>query len=432
MQDFTSLKVADTGTINESADFFRKDPTCDTVIVANQGKTATFMQAWPQITTFTLVKGWKQDTTSKLKEAVNEVVRCNPILTGTASRSGGFLNTKISITPGKYLADSHDFVHEIETDAMTENLQKMNETEVLHFMDEFLAPIVSPAEFVIESIESGGPLFGIDVIKLPHDYACYVVRMSHCVGDGSTYYHIMEEINRALNHKASHPKAHAPLVWSHPAIASHEVFPERFSPRDTEISYGVPVFLGLLKNYATMKERKKAYIIIDKHKVEQKRKELAIAGNGYLSANDIITSALCGANLSSEIFAFTMNMRDRHDHFGGNFHSEIPFFKKSAVDPNAFRSIVKKGFYYDTNKIPICPFIRGQVGRISNVATVQKLITADGMEVVCHSMLSSFVQNVPLDTAFIISMNADSYVVLHNFREIDLEDSSLNAILCHH
>lgn len=349
----------------------REPISSDGDIIANKGKTATFMLAWPSITTFTLVKGWNEDTTQQLRNAVGTVVHRNPILTGRAQMSS-FFNTKISIKPGKYPSDSHSFVNEIIPEALpasvTEKLiaQEMNETEVLQFMDDFLAPLVPPAESVIESIQSGGPLFGIDVIKLPGDYACYFVRMSHCVGDGVTYYNILSEIDHEMNpnrHKNNNRHEMPSLIWDDPAIASHEIFPQRFSEGDIQKAYGLGFTLGLLRNAWHIKRQRKDYIILNKQKIEQKRKALSALSpcNGYLSANDIITSAICSANKSSSIFAFTMNMRDRHCHYGGNYHNEIPFLSSAAKDPYEFRSIVKKGYYYEKDVLPLCPFVVGKV-----------------------------------------------------------------------
>lgn len=110
----------------------------------------------------------------------------------------------------------------------------------------------------------------------------------------------------------------------------------------------------------------------------------------------------------------------------GNFHNEVPFPKVAVLSNNthaspiAFRELIKRGYYYDTDEIPACPFVLGTVGRISSLATIQKLILhKDDMKVVCHAMLSSFVSNVPMDTAFISSMDDDCIVVLHNFRVVN-------------
>jgi hypothetical protein len=402
-------------------------------IVMNQGRTASFMLAWPSITTFTLVKGWNRQTTRNLKRSVQKIVCENPILGGRATMSS-FFQTKISIEPVEHKSqNSNDFVHEIllDGDVLDKisgmDLQSMNETDILHFMDDFLAPIVPQPKSVIESIQSGAPLFRMDVIQLPDDFACYVMTMSHCIGDGVTYYNILDEIHHEMNHKRNHDKK---IIWSHPDIANHEIFPKRFSNRDIEIAYGGPFFLGLLKNVVNMDKQMKSYIILDKHKVSQKKKELTATGQGHVSDNDIITSALCQANGSSDIFAFAMNMRDRHCHYGGNFHNEVPFAKQHALEPQMFRTIVKNGYDFDTDQIPICPFIFGRSGRISSLASIQKLIeTEETDSIICHAMLSSFVQNVPMDTAFIISMNSQSYVVLHNFRAIDTETGLIHDLL---
>ena len=90
-----------------------RESKTDAAIIANQGKTANFMLAWPSITTFTLVKGWDKESTIQMKQAVEQVLLRNPILTGRAKANiSGFLNVEISIIPGAHA--SHDFVREID------------------------------------------------------------------------------------------------------------------------------------------------------------------------------------------------------------------------------------------------------------------------------------------------------------------------------
>lgn len=417
--------------------------------IANQGKTANFMLYWPSLTTFTLVDRWNDTTTKEFKAAVNKVVNQNPILTGRASKTGIFNNVKIMITSGSFPTNSHDFVNDLSlfdynSSAILPDLSRLNETEILHFMDDNIAPIVPKIDSVIESISNGSPLFGIDLIHLPDGYACYVVKMSHCVGDGVCYFKIVEQINHYFNnHKKKKHKDD--IEWTNEAISTHEVFPARFSPRDAQTMYGFPFILGLLRNFYNIRKQKKGYFLLSKKKIQEKKKEFISLHNTNVSTNDIITTALCEANMATDIFAFTMNMRSLHCHYGGNFHNEVPFPKKAILsnsqksatlhntrshsNPKAFREILKRGFYYDTDEIPVCPFILGTVGRISSLATIQKLILKDKeMKVVCHAVLSSFVTNVPMDTAFISSMNEECFVVLHNFRELD-ENGLLDKIL---
>lgn len=407
-------------------------------IVVNTAETATFMLAWPSIATFTLVQGWKNDDeeySRKLKQAVNTIIDRNPILAGKAQMMISqtfFPKVEISITPNAFPTSKHDFFHEIHiySTKAFKSISEMSETEILSFMDREIAPLIPKLKSVLDLILGQKQLFDVHLIHLPGSYACYVVQMAHCIGDGVTYYNIMNEINRAFHNE----DVVIPIDWRNEAIRTHEVFPQRFSRRDKDRAYGLAFFLGILKNVWNMKkERKIGYIILDKEKVETMRKVLlSKKDHDYLSANDIITSALCEANQSSDIFAFTMSMRGLHNrHLGGNFHNEIPFPRKIAMDPNQFRKILRKGFYYESNQIPLCPFVLGRVGRISNIATVQKLIQSENLQVLCHTMLSAFVENVPLDTAFICSMNHKhgSYVILHNFCDLHLDRGLIKDLI---
>jgi hypothetical protein len=433
-----------------------EDEQHPSIFISNQGKTANFMLYWPSITTFTLVKGWNETITKQFKDAVNNVVNKNPILTGRASKTGSFNNVKIMITSGAFPTKTHDYVNEIglvldgaDTDAKNEplsssgfvrgipNLDDMNETQILSFMDDFIAPIVPKVDSVIQSITNASPLFSIDLIHLSDGYACYVVKMSHCVGDGNCYFKIMEQINHEFNNHVKKDKDC--IEWTNKEIATHEIFPTRFSSKDAEIMYGFPFILGLLRNFYHIRKQKKGYLLLSKKKILEKKKEFVSIFHGNVSTNDIITTALCEANLSTDIFAFTMNMRSLHCNYGGNFHNEVPFAKKAVLsynnstsqshaNPRAFREMLKRGFYYNTDEVPACPFVLGTVGRISSLATIQKLILNKDMKLICHSMLSSFVSNVPMDTAFISLMDDDCFVVLHNFRDINVKSGLLREI----
>lgn len=48
-------------------------------------------------------------------------------------------------------------------------------------------------------------------------------------------------------------------------------------------------------------------------------------------------------------------------------------------------------------------------------------------KILCHGLLTvtSFVDNVPLDTAFITDMNEKNFLVVHNFRRMKYNSSSL-------
>lgn len=383
------------------------------------------MLQWPSITTFTLVKGAKDDFFAKLKAAVKKVVQWNPILTGRVEKVNRFLQSPvIRIIPNSFPPKEHDFVRRIDGTQLP-SPKGLRGMASIAYVDEHLASLISKPKPVAEQIKDRSPLFEVDLIDLPDGYAAYVVRMAHCVGDGVTYYNVLSQIHTFLN--AKEPKR--PIDWTCPLIPTHEIYPPDFSEGDIQKSYGLPFLVGVIKNLMHMEKQRKGYFLLSKKKVQQKRTELVGPGHSILSANDVVTSALCDANNSSDIFAFTMDTRGRKRQLGGNFHCEIPFDRRHARDPNDFRDVLSKGHYYERDKLPLGPFLEGKVGRISSLTGIEKLISTRGMEVVCHFLPATYVDNLPLDAAFVFSCNDDQYLVLHNFRDVKVEGTLLEDIL---
>jgi len=159
------------------------------------------------------------------------------------------------------------------------------------------------------------------------------MKMAHCIGDGVTYYNIMDQINQIFNTYnlssemcGRHIHMNKMIDWKSPLISSHEIFPESFSYCDIQKSYGLPFFLGLVYNTLFEPRDQKGYFILCKDKVDHQRKEYGTRYGMHLSPNDIITAALCEINSSTDIFAFTMDKKNRNGkQLGGNYHCEIPF-----------------------------------------------------------------------------------------------------------
>jgi hypothetical protein len=304
--------------------------------------------------------------------------------------------------------------------------------DLLQYLDNNISPFIQTLGSVDHLISTSSPLFGVDLIIIGDGYAAYVMKMAHCIGDGVTYYNIMDQIHHVFNQYdlLSVQRETGPtnkiIDWTSPLIASHEIFPESFSYCDIQKSYGLPFFLGLVYNTLFQPRDKKGYFLLCKEKVDIQRKEYGVQYNIHLSPNDIITAALCEINTSTDIFAFTMDTRNRHAKLlGGNYHCEIPFERVHGSNPRNFRRLLKSGYYYQPDKIPWLPFLQGRVGRISSLATIQKLVSSDDVRIKCHSMLSSFLENIPMDAAFICEMNNMTYVVLHNFYSYDIFEGSL-------
>ena len=245
--------------------------------------------------------------------------------------------------------------------------------------------------------------------------------VSHAVGDGVTFFQLLKQLSFFMGND-DHTSPHVPSIdWPVPTRGTHELYPPCFSPRDIDLSYGLPFFVGLIKNaILTLSKRKPTIFLIDKNAVSDKkrsmRKEL---NNTSISSNDVISTALCQANSGVDIFIFTENARDDASiprNAGGNFLYEIPISREAG--PLAFRTAVLQKSYYDTNQLPAQPFWCGRVGRLTSMATIAEQVVHDGIETLCTMPLTSFLDNIPMDVALIYRHNKQYLGVLHNFVEL--------------
>jgi len=146
------------------------------------------------------------------------------------------------------------------------------------------------------------------------------------------------------------------------------------------------------------------------------------------------SQALCDANRSSDIFAFTTrSTKELHSKEcqGGNLYVEVPFPRDVGSDPNKFRAIVKRGFHYEKDKLPLSPFVAGRVGRITSCVIPMSVHMqfGEGSETICQAPPHEFVHMTPFDSAVIFTQDGDHFGILHNFAEIDKSSDLLQEIL---
>jgi hypothetical protein len=112
----------------------------------HEGVTAKFMPKWPAIVTYTLVKGWTDETTKAFQEAVDKVIDLNPILTWRVYRHRPF---PIFHPPGdhfelradmdSYSKENHDLSLS-STNVTRSSPKNMNCTSGLNFMETNIIP----------------------------------------------------------------------------------------------------------------------------------------------------------------------------------------------------------------------------------------------------------------------------------------------------
>ena len=346
----------------------------------------------------------------------------NPVLTGHVyDKNRDFFNSgEIWIEAGTYTPDTHEFVKHIDPPSDAPHLSTMNATEILSYCQEVLMPLLDGCELTEKQVEKKLPLFAANIILLPNNYAFYSVKMSHSVGDGVTFFQIVKQISMHMSGLDV-----SRIEWDNPLKPTHEFYPDSFSQRDAEISYGAPFMIGLLKNFFTLSLRRQHILLLSKSKISQKKRELrAASGSNDVSSNDIITAALCEANQSTDIFVFTENVRGIKNgvprNAGGNFIWEVPVSRTACANPMQVRHSVSNGEYYATDELPIQPFLCGKVGRLTSLASITEKIIFKGTEIVCQLPFQSFIKELPLDVAVIFRFSDRYWGVLHNFSQFEM------------
>lgn len=215
------------------------------------------------------------------------------------------------------------------------------------------------------------------------------------------------------------------IYWNHPLKSTHECYPETFSKQDIRNSYGRPFYIGLFRNvHRLIHPSYSKLMVLHRDKIQAvKTKYLKKFPEGtIISANDLITAGLCQSNESSDLFSFPLNMRGRKKGLkdpmaAGYLCCEIPFPKTAALEPIGMRNIVSKKHFYETDQVPIEPFLRGRAGRMTNFASISShyLFEKGHLETVTHCLPSSFFEIFPIDVCVIYQLDKTHLGVIHNF-----------------
>ena len=110
-------------------------------------------------------------------------------------------------------------------------------------------------------MEKKEPLFRVSVVRLPDDYACIFVGMSHVLGDIVTYTALMDQLSSLHDAHKSRP-----IKWNTPEQATHSISSETLSQRDKQVMYGLPFIVGVSKNLWTIPNREQNYLSLSRAK----------------------------------------------------------------------------------------------------------------------------------------------------------------------
>jgi hypothetical protein len=133
------------------------------------------------------------------------------------------------VTPGQALHD------EMAGDESANDLFRYVRSNVAQYL-------VGDASFSADQIRDGSPLFEAKIMDFCDGHAAYSIKVSHAIGDGTTYFQLLSQISSFMNGRTP-----TNIDWNNPLKATHEIYPENFSERDYQRSYGLPFGWGIFK-----------------------------------------------------------------------------------------------------------------------------------------------------------------------------------------
>eukprot|EP00438_Fugacium_kawagutii_P029643 Skav206951 [mRNA] locus=scaffold6419:17837:18514:- [translate_table: standard] len=199
----------------------------------------------------------------------------------------------------------------------------------------------------MNTIKTGCQVFLVELMTFPEPYVCFVIHMSHLVGDAKTLYDIVGQLNATLAGRAI-----TALDWECPARNSFELLPLSLKDRQTVINYGCFGWLGQLLFGPA---RQNHVSLLSKSLIQQEKEKLKTSKSDYLSSNDIITSALSRSIKNSYVMNVAVNMRNRAGvpgNVAGNYWHNVPMDHQAAQDPNTIRAHLPKLEYYKDGEVP--------------------------------------------------------------------------------
>ena len=385
----------------------------------------------PTIETFTLAQGFSQEHLKALQGAVTQVVEANPILMGKVTLE----NECLYLTPNAYPLDEHVFFEKMDLSDQVSNsfnFSDNNHKENIQFMTDKIFPLVKHQRGTGNTeVKKKSALFSFTLFVLTESIICYKMSLSHLIGDASTYYCLVDQMNSALK------KEPLQLInWDNPLAKTCGILPDQSSERDRYRMAGAPMLISVLRNLPSLPFRKANHFFLDQQGIDEKKLSLVNKNqHDFLSTNDIVMSALCRMNRTSKVTSMVINRRGRtngvEDRDGGIFIFSPILESEAGKDPNVIRQFVKDGGYFEPDQVPLQPYLQGKVCCVTNWATLTKFISIEGVKTLCHMPSPAFFE-APLDGSVIFKVNDGCTAVCCNFPVHNVKgDSFLRDIISH-
>lgn len=255
--------------------------------------------------------------------------------------------------------------------------------------------------------------------------------MSHVIGDGHTYYNLLDMLDFRKEPKA--------LIATR--ILSFEKSLKEFAPAATasaEWFFGFPSMFSMVynivfKNYGNLHCRDFSMESISKLKKDYADRLISKTAVSFVSSNDILTA--WAFNLSNADIGFmAINLRNRipeiTDSHAGNYESSIAFLKSDFIASDI------RGSLQNLNKVPLLPGFLSTLFRIKSAlvtswASFYRPLFLLDCSIKYHVPVQTESISFPLDVFCIFKPTSEKLAVGIMSRSIDektLECDMINAI----
>ena len=386
----------------------------------------------PSISTITLMDDWTTAHTEKLRAAVKDVVAANPILSGKVVAGEG--GKGLAIAPAM-----HDILDPATLNVVAGPSDFEPPDDIVarcSYCQDVLGSLVPDLGTTIQQKATGGSLFNVTLVELPDHRAAYSVSLSHIVGDGWTYYALIDHLDCLVNDKMLEP-----LVWDDPGV-SREI--DHWSDRDKFRAYKLwlPAFIcRMLYNFLTGGRSSQPLEVIDSDAMAVV-KEGAQGSSAFVSTNDVVTAAVYEI-FDNKLAMMALNLRgaDRlpglPPRIAGNFERNLLHpCALAAGSPSFIREklLSSASGFFGTNEVPLWPLFMADFGFITNWTSLTKFIVPPGATVSCHlpggpGYTSNGLFQLPVNGAVIFQANPTTIVCAHNVKALKVKARAWSAKL---
>lgn len=344
------------------------------------------------ITTITFLKGDLDVVGSSFSDRFREIVVLNPWLAGKLIKDKG----KADI----HLAYDNPFVSDKlfkqicfnDHNEISLNLN-MKYVEILRAV---YPVFVTSANLMINKPDLVSKLTLVKDFQSPKKSFSLVFSLSHSVGDGHTYYKLLNMITGNAEPEA--------LSVARKYEADEDLI-EAVGKKEFGYFHGAAHIGNALRGTLSPKKTSVfAYYVNDEKVAAAKAKADLAIPNTFLSANDIITSSfsnLVGSRITSMAINFRNKIKNILENDAGNYEGVLLYDSENYQKPEGIRKVLDDGPPYRglTRKLP--SFFRGifcQMALITNWASFSKEAKIEGCEELLHLPL---ILGMPYDAAII-------------------------------